>query len=237
MTLGTLILAIAATIVGSLFTLFTSTRLTREAGRTAARLIYAELTRNSAPVSYYIDAWTWPQARFDSPAWDKYSEAIAKRHKADAFNTICKGYAALEAIAFIAQEGGQLGEDRGPMLTEEVKHLCQAIRKAGQIAKVHDEESERWLTWLEHSGNRATPAAVTGSTRSAAPRHSFRQTCSFTSGRPAPSPSGGPPRRRSICRSRASLPHQHQTKAQGEPNGSLPNRCCVLSTTPTADKT
>jgi hypothetical protein len=159
-TLGALILAIAGTIVGSLFTLYTSARLTRETGRTAARLIYAELTRNSAPVSYYLYAGTWPQARFDTPAWNEHSQAIAKMHQAEVFNTIYKGYAALEAIAYIAQEGGQLGEDRRSILTEEIRRLCAAISKAGEIARVHDQESDRWLASLEKSGNEATPGTV-----------------------------------------------------------------------------
>lgn len=140
MTLNALILAVAATIVGSVFTLYTAARISRENGRTAARLVYSELIRNSASIAYYLRIGTWPQVQLDAPVWNQHGEAIAKIRKVGAFNTIYKGYAALEALAFLAKEGADLGEERERILREEVRALCDAIRMAGITARVGERE-------------------------------------------------------------------------------------------------
>ncbi|HEY7595619.1 MAG TPA: M4 family metallopeptidase [Actinophytocola sp.] len=140
MTVSALILAVAATIVGSIFTLYTSARISRENGRTAARLVYGELIRNSASVAFYLRVGSWPQVQLDTPVWNQRGEAIAKIRRVDAFNTIYKGYAALEALAFLAKEGAQLGDERERILSDEVAVLRDAIRVAGTTARISDEE-------------------------------------------------------------------------------------------------
>jgi hypothetical protein len=140
MSVNALILAVAATIVGSLFTLYTTSRISRENGRTAARLVYSELIRNSASIAYYLRIGTWPQVQLDAPVWNQRGEAIAKIRKVGAFNTIYKGYAALEALAFLAKDGADLGEERERILREELDALRDAIQMAGSTAKVGEQE-------------------------------------------------------------------------------------------------
>jgi hypothetical protein len=102
--------------------------------------VYSELIRNSASIAYYLRIGTWPQVQLDAPVWNQRGEAIAKIRKVGAFNTIYKGYAALEALAFLAKDGADLGEERERILREELDALRDAIQMAGSTAKVGEQE-------------------------------------------------------------------------------------------------
>jgi hypothetical protein len=78
----------AATGIGA----FQRSRTTR---RTAARLVYAELNRNSGAVVFYQATKTWPAAITSRAAWDRYSETLARDRQTEIFQKVSQGYAAL----------------------------------------------------------------------------------------------------------------------------------------------
>ncbi|SNS10634.1 Thermolysin metallopeptidase, catalytic domain [Geodermatophilus saharensis] len=159
MSASAIVLAVAGTVVASLFALYTSFRLSKESSRTSARLIYGELTRNSAAVAYFLRTGTWPRAKVDAPVWTQRSESIAKMRRVVPFNSIYKGYAALEALAFVAQEGDRLGPSSQQILRTEVDVLRNAISMAGEIAKIDRKEIDENLKTLEVRASAASASA------------------------------------------------------------------------------
>jgi len=109
---------------------------TRSTGRTAARLVYAELTRNAAAVAYYCATRSWPSAALIHQTWDAHGEALARMRGAEVFDAIYRGYAALEAVAYIAADASLGLRERDLLLDASVAQLREALRVAGGQAQI-----------------------------------------------------------------------------------------------------
>src|SRR4051812_16894168 len=84
----------------------------RYGARTAARLVYAELTRNTAPILYYRQTGQWPANPVVDAAWNEYGKDLARAGNADRFDTVYRGYAALPALGYVLKEPAMAAEDR-----------------------------------------------------------------------------------------------------------------------------
>jgi len=134
--LATIVTASVAAVAGGVVTAVGSILRTRSTGRTAARLVYAELTRNSAAVGYYCVTGRWPSAQFSHDAWDKQGEALARMHGADTFDCVYRGYSALEAVAYIAGDVTIAADQRTVLLEENLSELRRAITQVGGQATI-----------------------------------------------------------------------------------------------------
>ncbi|GAA1944574.1 hypothetical protein GCM10009837_83340 [Streptomyces durmitorensis] len=107
--------------------------------RTAARLVYAELTRDSAAVVYFRMTGHWAAPALPRVAWDAHGEAIARRRNSASFESVHRGYEALEIIPALADD--TIDEYvRDQLLREPVNWLLGAIKELGKIAKVSPEQ-------------------------------------------------------------------------------------------------
>jgi len=115
----------------------------RLAVRSAARLIHAELTENTAAIRYFIQVGIWPVTSVRHSAWDTYAETLSRMRRATGFHTIQQGYSQLEGIAYLAQPS-----DGGPELPESVSRkiledaiaeVRRAVQEAGMLAGVEAE--------------------------------------------------------------------------------------------------
>ncbi len=134
--LATIVTASVAAVAGGVVTAVGSILRTRSTGRTAARLVYAELTRNSAAVGYYCVTGRWPSAQFSHDAWDKQGEALARMHGADTFDCVYRGYSALEGVAYIAGDVTIAADQRTVLLEENLSELRRAITQVGGQATI-----------------------------------------------------------------------------------------------------
>jgi hypothetical protein len=139
----------------------------RTAARTAARVIYAELAANSAPVGYFRARRAWPHSELKRTAWNAHGQALARLRDARVFHEVQSGYLALEAIEFSAQaahgEGGLLDAARlDAALDRWVESLTTALRRAGRIARLHGATVEGDLASLRPAGHDLGPAASGG---------------------------------------------------------------------------
>jgi hypothetical protein len=125
---GTLVVALIGAVGGAAAAGVGNFFRTRSTIRTAARLVYAELTRNSAAVAYYCSTHSWPAVAVSRSAWDSNSVALAQMRDVDIFDAVYQGYSALEAIAYIA--GDTSGTTRQDSLLE---HQLEYLRKALRI--------------------------------------------------------------------------------------------------------
>jgi hypothetical protein len=77
------------------------TWISREHGwRTAARLVYGELTRNGASVAYFRASGVWPATSPTYTAWDQHAKELAQMRRSATFEAARSGYAALEAVQY-----------------------------------------------------------------------------------------------------------------------------------------
>jgi hypothetical protein len=127
MDVNTVVTALVAAAAGGLVTAVGGIARTRSTGRTAARLVYAELTRNCAAVAYYGATGRWPATEISHDAWDKQGEALARLRGADIFNCVYGGYAALEAVAYIAGDVTVGADERTELLNDNLARLCAAL--------------------------------------------------------------------------------------------------------------
>ncbi|MEV2250143.1 M4 family metallopeptidase [Streptomyces sp. NPDC050147] len=119
--------------------------------RTAARLIYAELTADSVVVAHFRLTGHWAVPKLSRAAWDSHSETIARHRSSKSFEVIHNGYRALEIVPFIA--GGSLtSADRDQWLRSESGQLIKAIKEIGTIAKVPKERIEARTRLLDLDG-------------------------------------------------------------------------------------
>jgi hypothetical protein len=155
----TITIALIGALGGGLLTGLGGMLRTRSQARTAARLIYAELTANSAPVRYYLVAATWPRFELAQQAWRAHGEALARKRTADDFGAVHRGYAALEAIAFVAREKALPDADRKGLIEEELTRLREALERAGNVAAINHREIDTAVSGLQPAPASPTPPA------------------------------------------------------------------------------
>ena len=142
MDVGALVAALIGAVGGAIATGIGAFQRSRTTRRTAARLVYAELERNSAAVAFYRRMGTWPDSTMSRTAWDSYSETLARDRQTGMFQTVSQGYAALEAVAYIAR-GKTLSRQETALLVEEnIGWLCNALRWVGELAQIPDHQLE-----------------------------------------------------------------------------------------------
>ncbi|GGN57466.1 hypothetical protein GCM10011579_019760 [Streptomyces albiflavescens] len=122
---------------------------TRASARTAARLIYAELTKNSAAVKYFRHTGSWVAPALSRAAWEEYGVTIARRRSSASFELVHRGYDALEIVPALAE--GSLSGVRVPLLEDAVKELKDAITELGKIAHISSEQVEKTLAPFDGS--------------------------------------------------------------------------------------
>ncbi|HEX6675679.1 MAG TPA: M4 family metallopeptidase [Actinomycetes bacterium] len=161
MDIGTLVVALIGALGGAAAAGVGSVLRTRGTGRTAARLVYAELTRNAAAVAYYCATRSWPSAALIHQTWDAHGEALARMRGAEVFDAIYRGYAALEAVAYIAADASLDLQERGLLLDASVGQLREALRVAGGQAQIPRAQVQAELERLAvAAGPARTPAAL-----------------------------------------------------------------------------
>ena len=114
----------------------------RYGARTAARLVYAELTRNTAPILYYRRTGVWPTSPTVDTAWTESSKDLARSGHADAFDTMYRGYAALPALDYVLADAELPAEVRDALVDSAVDDIVAALQTAGRIAQIRDEKIE-----------------------------------------------------------------------------------------------
>ncbi|NMO57720.1 M4 family metallopeptidase [Actinoplanes sp. TBRC 11911] len=109
---------------------------TRTSRRTAARLVFAELESNSAIVAFFRATGVWPSVATSRKAWDANSEVLARTRRTNLFQAVSRGYAALEAVAYIAREEALDEQDAHRLLGVNVRWLDEALRSVGEAAMI-----------------------------------------------------------------------------------------------------
>ncbi|WP_338700593.1 M4 family metallopeptidase [Streptomyces sp. Q6] len=146
-----LLAALIGTVGGGLATAGAAWLKGRTNARTAARLIYAELTRDSSAVAYFRQTGHWMAPNLSRAAWDNHGELIARRRSSESFETVHRGYEALELAPFLADDALSPAV-RDQWLRGEVERLAAAIREIGALAQVSRPQVEQWTRRLEDAG-------------------------------------------------------------------------------------
>jgi hypothetical protein len=108
----------------------------RYGARTAARLVYAELTRNTAPILYYKQTGVWPANPMIDSAWTDSSKDLARAGDADAFDTMYRGYAAFPALDYVLSDSRIGGQHRDVLVDRAIDDIIAALETAGRIARI-----------------------------------------------------------------------------------------------------
>ena len=130
MDVSTLVAALIGAVGGAIATGIGAVQRSRTTRRTAVRLVYAELERNSAVVAFYRTMGTWPVSSTGRTAWDSYSETLARDRHTAMFQTVSQGYAALENFAYIARDKTLSAQDTAVLVEENVVLLSEALSAA-----------------------------------------------------------------------------------------------------------
>ncbi|ARX81354.1 hypothetical protein SMD44_00752 [Streptomyces alboflavus] len=127
--------------------------------RTAARLIYAELARNSAAVAYFRQTGHWTAPTLSRTAWDEQAAIIARRRGSAAFVAVHQGYEALEIAPVLAAGGlGDAARDR--LLSGAVRQLVRALEEVAAMARIPPELVREATGLLD--GSHPAPVEETG---------------------------------------------------------------------------
>lgn len=145
---STLIAAVISGLGAALATAGGAVLRARTNVRTAARLIYAELTRNSAAVMYFRQTSHWVAPTLSRRAWDEHGAIIARRRSSASFEAVHRGYEALEIVPVLADESLE-GEVRDRLLRDAVQWLVQAISELGKIAHISPGRIRETTDWLD----------------------------------------------------------------------------------------
>lgn len=151
MDISALLAALIGAFGGAVATGIGAFQRSRTTRRTAARLVYAELNRNSGAVVFYRATGTWPAAATSRDAWDRYSETLARDRQTEIFQKVSQGYAALENLASIAQAHALSAQVTAEMAERNVGSLCTALRCLGEVAQVPGDELNQLMSSLETS--------------------------------------------------------------------------------------
>jgi hypothetical protein len=116
----------------------------RRSVQSAARLIHAELTDNSAAIVYYRRIGEWPRiGEMHHSAWDEHGGTLSRMRSATAFHAIQRGYSALEAIVFVVQADASgslpfaIGQD---IVNGYILEVKDALKKAGELGGIPSDE-------------------------------------------------------------------------------------------------
>ncbi|MEV5977144.1 M4 family metallopeptidase [Streptomyces sp. NPDC052114] len=120
---------------------------TRASVRTAARLIYAELTLDSAAVAYFRRTGHWVVPSLTREAWNSHGAALAHHRDSASFEAVHRGYQALEIVPFLAN-GRLTPADRDQWLRAETGRLVAAIKEVGAMAGMPKDRVAVWTTFL-----------------------------------------------------------------------------------------
>ncbi|MFI8875787.1 M4 family metallopeptidase [Streptomyces sp. NPDC055243] len=159
-----LLAAVIGTVGGGLATGGAAWLRARAHLRTAARLIYAELTRDSAAVAYFCRTRHWAEPTLSRTAWDGHGAVLARRRDGRSFETVHRGYEALELVPYIADDT-LAAETRERWLAEEARRVAAAIEEIGAIAQVSKDQVQAWTRRLEGgrlTDSRTVPMLVSG---------------------------------------------------------------------------
>ncbi|MER5385163.1 M4 family metallopeptidase [Streptomyces sp. NPDC002688] len=143
-----LITTLIGAVAGGIVTFGGTWLHTRTSVRTAARLIYAELTRDSTAVAYFRQTGHWAAPTLNRAAWDSQGALLARRRSSATFEAVHRGYAALEIVPFIADDTLSAA-DRGELLDWTVERLTRAISAIGEVAQVPKVQVRDWTRRLE----------------------------------------------------------------------------------------
>ncbi|MFM9700221.1 M4 family metallopeptidase [Streptomyces europaeiscabiei] len=108
---------------------------TRDSIRTAARLIYAELTRESTAVAFFRSHGQWASPTPHRDAWDTNGSVLARRRDSATFEAVLRGYEALESMPFIAGDSVS-PEHREPLLRDAIEDLVAALNAVADVAQI-----------------------------------------------------------------------------------------------------
>jgi Thermolysin metallopeptidase, alpha-helical domain/Thermolysin metallopeptidase, catalytic domain len=151
--LGTLSIAIIGALGGGGVTGLGGWLRGRRAVKSAARLIHAELTDNTASIRYYRRMGGWPSlAEVRHAAWDQNGVTLSRMRSAKVFHTIQQGYSALESIAFVARasaSGDDFPSDITKVLEDSIRHVQKALRKAGSVGGIAHEDLKEQLAAMD----------------------------------------------------------------------------------------
>jgi Thermolysin metallopeptidase, alpha-helical domain/Thermolysin metallopeptidase, catalytic domain len=136
MDLGAVIAAVAGALGGGAATAVGGVARSRGSARTAARLIYAELTRGGAAVAYFRMTGSWPAGTLPLTAWEQYGRSLAQLRQSRAFDAVHRGYAALEAVQYLASGVDLAGSQRDDLLEHAIDELAEAFQAIGRVARV-----------------------------------------------------------------------------------------------------
>jgi hypothetical protein len=132
---STLMAAVISAVVGVLAAAGGAVLRNRATARTAARLIYAELTKNSAAVMYFRQTSSWAAPVLLRSAWDEHGATIARQRRGRFFEAVHRGYEALEIVPLLADESVD-DEVRAGLLLGSVDSLVEAIKELGAVAQI-----------------------------------------------------------------------------------------------------
>jgi hypothetical protein len=138
--IGPYVLVLATALVSGAGGYLSSSLRTRAAGRTAARLVHAELLQNSASVIYYrnTDRLLVPSVR--RTAWDANSEALARLPHAGAFTAVSESYQALEGITYVAKASDDgVPADLVTLLERAIGRLVTGLEVCGREAGLDED--------------------------------------------------------------------------------------------------
>jgi hypothetical protein len=132
----------------------------RVAVKSAARLIHAELTDNSAPVRYFRSVGSWPpHSEVRHTAWDTYGVTLSRMRQSEGFHAIQKGYSALEGIAFISRRDSSSeslpSEVANQIVEMSIAEVAEALKRAGVLAGIPAKDLRTQLDPMVDQGARS----------------------------------------------------------------------------------
>ncbi|MGO9081659.1 MAG: M4 family metallopeptidase [Streptosporangiaceae bacterium] len=132
------ILGTAAVALGGLITYIVRIRGN---ARAAARLIYAELTRDCLAVEYYGNTGVWPTSSLLHATWDEHGPELARKNSSATFEKVHFGYVGLEEIQLAASKPDFFDKkQRDEVFAQAVEDLRGGIETLGDIAGIPEKE-------------------------------------------------------------------------------------------------
>lgn len=138
-----LVTAAVGVVGGALAASWQAWRRNRLDARSAARLIHAELTENTAAIRYFRRIGSWPATNVRHKAWDTYGETLSRMRAAESFQKVQQGYSQLEGIAYLAKPPDDGVTDDGVSFPREatdeileaaISDVRDALYEAGTVA-------------------------------------------------------------------------------------------------------
>ena len=143
--LGALLIAVIGAVGGAIAAGVGGWLRSRRSVQSAARLVHAELTDNSAAIRYYRKVGQWPTiGEVRHAAWDQQGPTLSRMRQAAPFHTIQQGYSALEGIAFVAHPDSQglPPSVAREILNDTIEQVSNALRAAGVLGAIDERDLE-----------------------------------------------------------------------------------------------